>query len=417
MLQSDRSLSASDVLIAKGNAESLYAFERVQDGIYALCKLANWVTTEYLEAQWHCHLNRKPQVERQCIHDHERWWQGLELGESVLHETPYFRRSGDCVRGGSNSLDMTAPGLLEEEGSVTPQPLPNPTLQDRGIRPHIANEGDHSIELPPSEVLQDTTEILAAVRAHYQEALYKSKTSLAYFAKGPLSRARASFASGNLPSEGFERLTEVLRSLILSLNLMDKKYRETLPGLVRELPTFTVSEDEIADSKTPNRIKVRKSKQKLGKDGLYPMEQIQITQWWLSRIPTVSACDSSETRDEATTMMILEQRARETQLQIILVLEVLALEATAPTETAQTREPGDKGHIEKKQKRKKQQNLNMLLDLFIDRLSIWQSMDIERNRNTAPPQKESFTPTTNSDGSNSRNDHLREFCIDVVLPL
>lgn len=200
---------------------------------------------------------------------------------------------------------------------------------------------------------------------------------------------------------------------------MDKKYREALPNIVKELPISVLTEDEIPAIISTQGKKQRKTKRgKIGKDGLYPDEEANITRWWLSRNKPIMANESSDGKEEAVRMILMEQRARETQLQIILVLETLALEAAAPKTGDNQGTPRDNAREQessqvKKSTSKKPQNLNTLLDLLVDRLCIWQSMNTDEGKVHQPAEP----PATQQGGKASDKAHLRDFCVDVVLPL
>lgn len=200
---------------------------------------------------------------------------------------------------------------------------------------------------------------------------------------------------------------------------MDKKYREALPNIVKELPTSVLTEDEIPSIVSSQGRKDRKSKKgKVRKDGLYPGEEASITRWWLSREKPSMISDSSNGKEDSIRAILLEQRARETQLQIILVLEILALEASvleplANQETPPTIALEQESNLNKKSKAKKSQDLNTLLDLLVDRLCIWQSMNVDEAKGAPPAEASASQPG----GKASDKVHLRDFCVDVVLPL
>ena len=203
---------------------------------------------------------------------------------------------------------------------------------------------------------------------------------------------------------------------------MDAKYRETVPSMVKDLPFGPLSEDESASITNALAKKIRKSKKtKIGKNGLYPGEEASITRWWLSRDAPPTACDSADARDNATRLALLEQRARETQLQIILALEVLALEASTIGSSIEhnTTRSVPEGIGESQQKRKKAKkplDLVMLLDLLVDRLTIWQSMNMDEEKTSKRDTPSSQHPAKSLDQMSNSN-HLQQFCVDVVLPL
>lgn len=204
---------------------------------------------------------------------------------------------------------------------------------------------------------------------------------------------------------------------------MDTKYRETLPNLVRDLPFGTISDDEGASmiaaiAKKTHRIK----KTKIGRNGLHAGEEVHVTRWWIGRDISSIACDTLDAREDATNATLVEQRARETQLQIILILETLALEASAPESSigraAQEDPPDGAENSQKKSKKpKKLQDLDTVLDLLADRLCIWQSMSTDESKTSSADKGPSSEHDIRMPTSAVRNDHLRQFCVDVVLPL
>ena len=204
---------------------------------------------------------------------------------------------------------------------------------------------------------------------------------------------------------------------------MDVKYRETIPCMVKNLPFGPLSQDESASITNALVKKIRKSKKtKVGKHGLYPGEEASITRWWLSRDASATACDSADVRENATRLALLEQRARETQLQTILALEVLALEAATTGSSIEQNTMGTvpEGVAEsqlKRKKAKKPQDLVMLLDLLVDRLTIWHSMNVDEDKTSKRGNTPSSQHPVKSVDKSSNSDHLQQFCVDVVLPL
>lgn len=206
---------------------------------------------------------------------------------------------------------------------------------------------------------------------------------------------------------------------------MDTKYRESLPELIKGFPFVSLSDDECKTVIETIRKKIRKSKKiNVGKNGLYPGEEAKIAQWWLSKDLSAIACDSADAREEATRSAVLEQRARETQLQIILSLETLALESLGTSQPLENLPPTDTlerddGSQNKKKKKsaKKPQDLSMLLDLLIDRLCIWQSMSVDETKAPNVEDKPTSQHGATAAAKTVGRDHLRQFCVDVVLPL
>lgn len=279
---------------------------------------------------------------------------------------------------------------------------------------------EESEKLPLIQPLQDPEDLLKTIKTQYMESLYRTKASLAYFAKGPLSRARAAFSDSNDAAASLHHLLDYLQTLIIPLNMLDKKYRETLPTLVTEFPASSLSDGERVEVAAQYQKDIRKSKkQKIGKNGLYPQEKVDILRWWLNQLESLPACDSAEFRAEAVKATLLEQRAREIYLQIILILEVLALESILPVPSIEkTLDEGDGDqHAQKKRAMKKPQDLCTLLDLSVDKLCIWQSMAVEENKSSEYSRETGATEGESLRIKKPDTNHLRDFCVDVILPL
>lgn len=243
---------------------------------------------------------------------------------------------------------------------------------------------------------------------------------MAYYAKGPLSRARAFFQGSNVSSSDRGQLPEFLRSCILNLPTLDKKYRETIPDLVKQLPMAALSDDEIVVEAL--RKKSRKSKKcTLGKNGLYPEEELNIARWWISRTTATDIQDTALSGEDSIKARISLQKAREIQLQIILILETLALELSTPeikVEGISSQALGE-DHLETNQKHKikKPKDLNTVLDLLVDKLCIWQSMNTNEAEKSPNGKFEAPQKRNNGTNQSSRVNSLRVFCVDVVIPL
>ncbi len=205
---------------------------------------------------------------------------------------------------------------------------------------------------------------------------------------------------------------------------MDTKYRETLPDLVKGFPFDPLSDEECTIVIDTVSKKARRSKRtNIGRNGLYPGEEANIARWWLSRDLSSVACDSADAKEEATKSAVLEQRARETQMQIVLSLETLALESAAinhALEESSPRKPieGEDGLQNKKMKKvKKAQDLSTLLDLLVDRLCIWQSMSVDETKSSVGENRSTSQHGAKPAAKAAGSDNLRQFCVDVVLPL
>lgn len=409
------------LLIGVSGAQNgrLFAIERVDVKLYALCRLGKCVTLEALEKLRISSQIKPPPTKQRCVHQgnggESDWWRSAAVGGAHTDRVGRDKKAESLKeipvqpKKGVRKPPSVPPAISNEQrpAAVIPQELET-------IAPTNGN-GKESLQT----TLPHPAEILATIRAQYQEALYLSRSSLAYFAKGPLSRARAAFSSSGKVVESASMLIQYLRSSILTLTVMDKKYKDTLPGMITALPAGTVSEDDIGPVVASLVKKDRKSKRdKIGKDGLYSGEEANIAKWWLSRHIADSDSESTYTGEEALTALLSEQRARETQLQIILILETVALEISSPSTNSPAHmadEADDNGanNKSKKKKTKKPIDLTTFLDILVDRLSIWQSMRLEDSNHSATGDHKNMPQAKMSEHA----DYLKSFCVDVVLPL
>jgi len=223
-------------------------------------------------------------------------------------------------------------------------------------------------------------------------------------------------------------LAEFLRASVLTLAVFDKKYREAVPQIIQSLPRGNLSNDE--DNMGANKRKNKKKR--LGKDGLYSREDDYIRKWWRSRELDSHNAGPSEDRDEETKRLIVELRTRETQMQLVLVLEVMALEASVeeatdhdPLSEQTTHVRVDENFKAKKRRPKIRQDLGLLLELLIDRLTIWQSVSLPEE--ISRPSTSTGTNHSrdhvrmghkgNSSVTHENNERLRDFCVEVIVPL
>lgn len=248
---------------------------------------------------------------------------------------------------------------------------------------------------------------------------------MAYFAKGPLSRARAAFHLDYDSTLDLNDHIAFLESLVMSSTLSDKKYRDGVPSCVALIDIQDHSADDA--NQTLAKAKKRKSTKKMkpGKTGLYPNEDALIRRWWASHDDDSESGGPESSRDELTKRRISQLRIRETQLQMIVILEVLALQplASVPEDTGTglpaglpTSEAADPK--DKPTKSKQPDHLTMLIDVHIDRLCIWQSIAHEA---TKSPESNSEKGSEQLGGTSNASKHtdniLKDFCVEVIAPL
>lgn len=238
---------------------------------------------------------------------------------------------------------------------------------------------------------------------------------MAYFPKGPLSRARAAFHLESDVNLNIADLVSFLRGLIIPLRQMNKKYQETIPNIITEMRTRVDSSGE------EKRKKRKPRKMKIGRNGLYPREDEDIRAWWLANKPEPKDGEASIAGSQVKSYLSL-LRSRETQLQIILCLEVLALEPLAATAgTADSQLPGVQPSIETEpteppKKKTKEQNLNDLVDLHADLLCIWQSTASDEVRLLEGTQVTDHV-AEGQKAQRASSEPLKDFCVDIIIPL
>ena len=189
---------------------------------------------------------------------------------------------------------------------------------------------------------------------------------------------------------------------------MDMKYRETLPPTIRDA-MLIVSDDETAQGK-----KRKSRKKKLGKNGLYPEERDFVRSWWKDRGSLENGSTVDISREAEMKKHVADLRLRETQLQILLILETMALESAVTSEAAgeNTDKPNEES-TQKKSKGKKPQDLNVVLELHLDRLCIWHAVSFD---DLAIPESVKDTENNHLSGKKAESDAVRDFCKEVIVP-
>lgn len=207
-------------------------------------------------------------------------------------------------------------------------------------------------------------------------------------------------------------LTDFLKSLILTTAQIDKKYRDTIPDFILKMRSNVESSDEA------QRKRRRVKKMRPGKDGLYPLEDESIRAWWLANIPEPKDGNcgvlASQIRSHVSIL-----RTRETQLQMILILETLALESLITGESTLPPLPGTsetQGQTPLPSKKRNKHNLPVLVDVHADRLTIWQSTASDEQLLLEDSQH-LHRPFGEKTQLKSSSEPLKDFCVDIIVPL
>lgn len=396
------------VLIARlDDNRTLYAVERESRGLYVVLQLGSWINIHQLKSS---------AVVAQTVRT-DLPFKGLHLGATALEPSTvpliagskYNKKKRLAIEAIQSMIKRPSTPLLPESRpqSAASEPVPVSEAQ---------NETQATVALPVIEttVQATATEIFENIRTQYFESLYLSKTSLAYFAKGPLSRARAAFHLDFDANLDMNELIAFLESLVLSSTLLDKKYRDGIPVCVSAIDIHDQSADDVTAK--PKRRKTNK-KMKPGKNGLYPNEESLIGKWWIGHDEEVESGAPGSSKDDLARTRIANLRIRETQLQMIVILEILALQPLVSTggnlEEGLPSLPNDDiiQTKERTPKTRKQDHLTMLIDVHIDRLCIWQSIASEDIK--AP---DTGSGPTAANTVKHTDNILKDFCIEVIIP-
>lgn len=396
------------VLIARHETNRvLYAIERVKARVYSICKLVPWLKEEEIPGLWDP-VNASVFPVLTAISPDEGaggpWWKHAGV-ETRLAERPDKHARMSMVR-------QTA--KLTQIKAEPHQELDHVTTQSGLVETPPAPEYVPEV---PAQTLTPPEQLDLLVQ-QYLEAVYISKTSLAYLVKGPITRIRNAFTSPDEGAPPTHELVTFLRSMLLSPKTSERKYYEKLPTVIKAMPVGMVSDEEAAAK--PSKAKKSKKKTKLSRDGIYPTEEAFIKKWWRSEMPNAENA-GQETIENRIRRRVGDLRVRETLAQLILMLEIVALESLAtykgPSETGQlldeSHPQGDSQNQPKKRK-KKLDDIALQLDLLLDRLSIWHAteevgfFDFE----TKAPKQQDNAELNNKNGS----DRLHSFCVEVIVP-
>ncbi|QSS60834.1 SLD3 domain-containing protein [Histoplasma capsulatum] len=444
-------LAVEDEEVLVKGEEELYVVERVKKGVYAISALGSWVLEGDLmvaaakgageevvgdvnvysggrgekEGDW---------LEKATISDPAAGFFAYSRPRKAIMEKVALAFGPKlCGKRGPHSLSLETSGLSSVSGfsiAHDEQVDRRDTARSEAGAPHISllqmtnediqpdTQSEEAIGVGPCEpaeakVTQTPQELFDNLRSQYLEALYISKTSVAYFAKGPLSRARASFQSSNENlSMKPTHLSNFYRECILPVKKMDLKYKDSLPEAIQNF-LIEMSDDEIPANTMKQRTRKAK-KAKLGKNGLYPEESDFVRRWWRNRDLSETSVPQHTSRQEEIRRLTTDLRLRETQLQIVLILETISLEASYSSTTTQVLPATTEAQTSQPQRRtkeRKQQDLNTLLELLVDRLCIWHAVSFNDTILTT-----SAGGKSGSACKTAGNDKLRDFCTEVIIP-
>lgn len=379
----------------------------MRNGVFTLCWIGQWVGETVLGAASISIGASHIPTKRKAVQEDDKWWVRTVLPAT----TPQIQPEPPQSPTKRIKLDLSIPVLSDSVTRRSPE-----------TGGHAASFNDPRLNETPmsgtndlqSLVQLDKDQLFENFACQYLETLYLNRTSLAFFAKGPLSRFRMAFSSPGNETLNILDLTIFIRNMVLTFSAMDKKYKEKLPELARTAALEQSDEEDNTLEKKRKRSRSKKKKLKLSREGVYPFESEYTQKWWKND----AQINNDETGDQRIKRRIGEIRIRETLMQIILVLEILALEGSGEWKTAHqagadsavveevTAEGGEKKQPKKRVKRI--EDFNILLDLLTDKMAIWQSVENDLH----------FMGDSGKDNERSWNkDRLGSFCVEVIIPL
>ena len=157
------------VLIAQSAfSDRLYAVERVQSGIYVLCKLGNWASLDLLERLQdlrpkHVHAPKQRGAELSAPFQNE-WWRAAAVGVRSDHSCDH-KVVSEAGRARKNQLCLQKKQLERTES--------NPVIESE--LPSVASrQTEFKIDGMMGETTQDPGAVFSMIKSQYQEALYAS---------------------------------------------------------------------------------------------------------------------------------------------------------------------------------------------------------------------------------------------------
>lgn len=400
----------SVVIIAREeDVAQCFVVEQVRPQAFVLCPLAPWIGLTSLTKLSIPHEQGRQFADGSRISEQaqDHWWAGsvlsLENDNAPLEAT---------------ELDLDAP--VDED--MPTADVPNDSkVTDQGRHasesiktPQFSDDATHAFDLDLHPQLT-FEQVCCAIVEQYLDILYKSTASLAYFAKGPLSRARASIALSPSGDTKLDGLAAAMRLMVHDPSKLDKKYRLKLPEL---LTTIGSEQQSNGTSKAKRTKKLKRAAP--GKDGLYNIERDYVRAWYSNAGPTTNPASGQKPWKNP----LLSLQFREYLLQIILVLEVMAIEASLLKDQPEPVGPNASTDLEARTKSEKgnkksklEHDLEGVLAGLVDKISIWQSVGLDQAPSEEARQLGETRPENAPDGREKGIDRIGEFYSDVLIPL
>ena len=173
LVHEDRRSKQPTVLIAQSAIDDgLFAIEHVQEGIYAMCRLGDWVSLSTLERLRTIPVDivrpQKKQRQEQPGLPANKWWNTAAIDLSPENRNGRSKKS--CVEK-TSAVQLCLQTTQQKPTTLAQvaQDISQPVSQD---------QTGNTVTDMKEEAAQDPEEVLRMVRAQYQEALYASKVRL-----------------------------------------------------------------------------------------------------------------------------------------------------------------------------------------------------------------------------------------------
>lgn len=389
------------VATAAESGGTLFVIEHILDRAYTLCRLSQSVSLESLQAACRVATPLKQPSETPLRPHPAKATRKILAQDSSSSESQVHIKKEESQLSALDSQDTSTE--LEVNESALPLETTIDSPQAEALDP-LHNPVDQQIDLDL---------IAHDIALQYLEVLYLSKASLGYFLKGALSRARALVSTSHGSVSTYEGLASALRAMVMTPSSFDRKYSSKLPEMLK---VVLVNELELASDGQPARPRLRKAKTlkkpKPNKHGVYSNESEYLAKWWHKS----ESKEMSEVVDDALKKHLSGLRLRESLLQILLALEVIAAEKEIKDKK---RPEGVEASVEEPpakvaKKSKPANDLHSTLDMLVDRVCIWQSVD--PSSDSPVKDRQIVGQAKGATSTTGPTDRLKEFCVEILIP-
>ncbi|KAK9446445.1 DNA replication regulator SLD3-domain-containing protein [Limtongia smithiae] len=332
--------------------------------------------------------------------DFVEFWKSLSAGEDV-----HLNEASDNEKIVIEPLFMKCP--------PSPKPIKSSHKSDKSLvysaipTPGIAR---------PTPKSSATRDLLKHLQSLYFEALYVSRTAVTFFVKTTLARFRT------LCQDNSTKIIDVLQHMVLTISALNFKYKHGLPDYLSELENLHgtdevpiiggIYRDDGGDIMVPPPPGIASTS-----IGLSAQEEERtfIQRWW--------NIDDAVRKPKLRSRKVNDLKKRETKLQIILLLEILAQErilskaaaaaaaavAAVASKSSPTSAPSKTPKRTAMSTKATGLNVRVTLDVYFDHLNIWQAVSSLDYIISSPAR-------AGNGEKEASNNEVRDFCAEIVVP-